>query len=101
MLFFILNSRIEQGTRFSLSLMMKRKSNFSFLAKSLFKSAIDLCILPGTSNGTEILVLYARQWAKEISIVSIAVISIMSLADSSSGLHITNQQTIVEPDNHI
>jgi hypothetical protein len=99
--FFIGNSRNEGGIPFSLEKLMKRKGNFSILASSLFRSVVDTCILPGTSNGTEILLLYVRQWSKEVSIVSIAVLSMASMINSSSNTHMTSQQTVVEPDNHI
>jgi hypothetical protein len=79
---------------------MERIGTFSILAKTLFRIVVDTCILPGTSNGTEILLLYLRQWSKEVSLVGIAVISLTSIVNSSSNVHIVNQQTVIEPENH-
>jgi hypothetical protein len=45
--------------------------------KSLFRTAVDGCILPGTTTGTEILWLYAKQWKSEMSTFSFALLSVL------------------------
>jgi hypothetical protein len=94
-------AEFEGGIPFSLVQMMEHLDNFSILAKSLFRSVVDTYILPGTSSGTEILLLYLRQWSKEVSIVGVAMISLACMINSSSNAQLTNQQTVVEPDNHV
>jgi hypothetical protein len=49
----------------------------STFIKSLFRTAIDGCILPGTMTGTEILWLYVKQWKGELSTLSFAVLSVL------------------------
>jgi hypothetical protein len=46
-------------------------------SKSLVKVAVDTCILPGTTCGTEILYLYLIQWKKELSTLFFAFLSIL------------------------
>jgi hypothetical protein len=54
-------------------------NSLRFLVKTFARTVVDSCILPGTTLGTEILWLYMKQWKKELSTISLAIISIVIL----------------------
>jgi hypothetical protein len=69
---------------------------FVLVMKSLVRTVVDGCILPGTTNGTEILWLYGLQWKKEFSTLCFAVLSLLSLAIEPTGSDMLIQQPLTE-----
>lgn len=59
---------------FKLIIMM---NSVDLIVKTFVRSAIDSCILPGTSLGTEILWLYCKEWKKEFSGILFALLSLL------------------------
>jgi hypothetical protein len=49
---------------------------YSPLVKSVLRTAVDGCILPGTMLGTEIVWLYFKQWRSEVSTIALAIVTI-------------------------
>jgi hypothetical protein len=49
---------------------------WSFI-KPLVRTTLDCYILPGTVTGTEICWLYLLQWKKEVSTISLALVSVL------------------------
>jgi hypothetical protein len=45
---------------------------------SAVRVAVDACILPGTMMGTELVLLYFKQWRREYSTIFFGVISLLS-----------------------
>ena len=45
------------------------------ILKGITKSVVDFCVLPGTSNGAEILWIYSMQWKNHASLVFIGLLS--------------------------
>lgn len=67
---------------------------FLIFIRSLIRTAVDCCILPGTMNGTEILWLYILQWKKEVSAISFAVISILSQISAPSDIGVITHHAV-------
>ena len=80
---------------------MRRRKTFSVIIESLFQSIVDTCILPGTANSTEILWLYTKQWRHELTILVMAIITLLSTMESSQDVNIHKHQTVIEPDNQV
>jgi hypothetical protein len=59
---------------------MEPMSNIWILLKSLLRSAVDSCILPGTTSSTDILWLYLMEWKKQVSAISFSLLSFTSFA---------------------
>jgi hypothetical protein len=50
--------------------------------KLVLKVTVDACILPGTMMGTELTLLYFKQWRRDYSALCLALLSLtFSLAD--------------------
>jgi hypothetical protein len=69
---------------------------FVLILKSLLRAAIDSCILPGTTSGTEILWLYTMQWKKEFSALCFAFLSLLTLATEPAASEMLIQQPLTE-----
>jgi hypothetical protein len=54
--------------------MLYMNKRFTIL-KGLTRSVVDFCVLPGTSNGAEILWIYTMQWKNRTSLVLIGLLS--------------------------
>jgi hypothetical protein len=54
---------------------MKRMDKKLFL-KSVVRTAVDGCFLPGTMMGTELMILWLVKTSREVSTISLAVLSI-------------------------
>lgn len=48
---------------------------YFFLLRSVLRGALDVCILPGTMTGSEILWVYLVSWRREAAGVIAAVLS--------------------------
>ena len=74
------------GTWF-LTYLMNRKDMLGqglSLLKTLIKSSLDNYVLPGTLSGTEILLLYMRQWKRDVVLLTCATRELMSPQASNS-----------------
>jgi hypothetical protein len=47
------------------------------IAKTVVKSQLDIYVLPGTTTGTEILLLYIAQWKRDIALATTATLSLV------------------------
>ncbi|HEY0655371.1 MAG TPA: hypothetical protein VGD65_19690 [Chryseosolibacter sp.] len=64
------------------------------LLKSVVRTAVDGCFLPGTMMGTELMVLWVTTRKRELSTVSLALISILfSSFDFASSTSSMSSQT--------
>lgn len=63
--------------------------------RTLLRSIVDGCILPGTMNGTEICWLYFMQWKKETSAVAFALLSVLSPVEASPDSSVVTEQTVI------
>ena len=52
-------------------------NSVGLIVKTFVRTAIDSCILPGTTLGTEILWLYCKEWKKEFSGILFALLSLL------------------------
>ena len=67
----------------------------SFL-KSLIKSSLDNYVLPGTCTGTEIMLVYMSQWRRDLVLVVIAALYIMSAQIDRSRLTLTPSKSSID-----
>ena len=62
---------------FFIGIMRKRNLNASYMMRSALKVAVDGCTLPGTMMGTELTLLYLKQWRKEYSALCFGILSLL------------------------
>lgn len=79
--FFFLSDRMELMT-------------ITVFVRTLLRSIVDGCILPGTMNGTEICWLYFMQWKKETSAVAFALLSVLSPVEASPDSSVVTEQSV-------
>lgn len=66
--------------------------------RAFTRSAIDYCMVPGAAIGAEILWLYSLQWKNRLSMLALAMISVIySNMDVSGGER--NNNSFNEPEN--
>ncbi|MDQ2657791.1 MAG: hypothetical protein M3Y60_10255 [Bacteroidota bacterium] len=53
------------------------KAHLWMIAKTVVKNQLDVYILPGTTTGTEILLLYIGQWKRNIALATSATFSLV------------------------
>jgi|GEM_PF-6983069 len=67
------------------------------ILKSLTRTVVDYCILPGAAIGAEILWIYTREWKNRFSMLTLAVISfaysnMISVESHSAGKSISGPE---------
>jgi hypothetical protein len=77
---------------------MKVTAPFLILFKSFLHIIVDCCIMPGTANGTLILYSYALQWKNKISVISFALLFLISSIESPDDTQAVSQQSFTDPE---
>jgi hypothetical protein len=80
--------------------MRKRNSRASHMMRSAFKVAVDGCTLPGTMMGTELTLLYLKQWRKEYSALCFGILSLLFSMLELNRMDAAKNQFATESETH-
>lgn len=70
------------------------------MMRSALKVAVDGCTLPGTMMGTELTLLYLKQWRKEYSTLCFGVLSLLFSMLEVNSVDASKSQVLTEAEIH-